>query len=205
MKNLLMVFALAFTVQGYAQTAQKQAVTAKNDVPVELITNDSTYWTISTLSGVNYINTTPGAYYGTYKSGGGMIVQFKFKKGNRFEFQLYVQANTYGTDTEAWTQVEGTVEFTKDSKGQQIFITKAQKGTYRTTRNGISTSRPIPENELKGQHSCTYLWEKTIFQDDPKNIYLLMVDLEKYPQADVNNPKTIDPSWVSKFHIPMTK
>ena len=202
MKNFLIVLALAFSVQGFAQTAQKQAATPKNDVPAELITNDSTRWTISTLSGINYVNTTPGAYYGTTKSGGGMIVQFKFKKGNRFEFQLYVQANTYGTDTEAWTSVEGTVEFTKDSKGQQIFITKAEKGVYRTTRNGISTSRPIPENELKGQHSCTFLWEKTVFPDDPKNIYLLMVDLEKYPQADVNNPKSIDPSWVSKFHIP---
>ena len=57
MKNLLMVLALAFSIQGFAQTAQKQAI--KNDVPAELITNDSTYWMISTLSGVNYVNTTP--------------------------------------------------------------------------------------------------------------------------------------------------
>ena len=202
MKSFLIILALACTVHGFGQTAQKQATTSRNDVPSELITNDSTHWSITTVSGVNYVNTTPGAHYNTTKSGGGMIVKFKFKKGNRFEFQLYVQANTYGTDTEAWTNVEGTVEFTKDAKGQQIFITKAVKGTYRTTRNGISTSRPIPESELKGQHSCTYLWEKTMLKDDPNNVYLLMVDLEQHPDADVNNPKTIDPSWVSKFHIP---
>jgi len=33
----------------------------------------------------------------------------------------------------------------------------------------------------------------------------LMVDLDAHPQADINNPKTIDPSWVSKFHIPVKK
>jgi hypothetical protein len=98
--------------------------------------------------------------------------------------------------------VEGTVEFAKDVKGQSILITKAEKGVYRVIKNGSTTARPIPENELKDQHSCTYLWEKTTFPDDPKNIYLLMVDLEEHPQADVTKPGSIQPSWVSKFHIP---
>ena len=57
-----------------------------------------------------------------------MLVKFKFKENNRFEFQLYVQVNSYGTETETWTHVEGTVQFTKDEKGQQIFTTKAEKG-----------------------------------------------------------------------------
>ena len=99
-------------------------------------------------------------------------------------------------------QVEGTVEFTKDARGQSIFITKAEKGTYRTTRNGYTSSRPIPKDELNGQHSCTYLWEKANLKDDPKNIYLLMVDLEAHPNIDLKDPRTIDPSWASKFHIP---
>jgi hypothetical protein len=171
-------------------------------VPESVITNDSTYWTISTLSSINYVNTTPGAYYNTYKSGGGMIVKFRFKENNRFEFQLYVQVNSYGTETETWTQVEGTVDFKKDEKGQQVFTTKAEKGVYRIIKNGVTTSRPIPQNELAGQHSNTYLWEKTTLKEDPNNIYLLMVDLDAHPEADINNPKTIDPSWVSKFHIP---
>jgi len=167
-----------------------------------LLTNDSTYWMISTLSTISYVNTTSGPYYNTSKSGGGMIVKFKFKENGRYEFLLYVQANTYGMDNEAWTQVEGTVEFTKDAKGQSIFITHAEKGTYRTTRNGYTSSRPIPKNELEGQHSCTYLWEKANLKDDPNNIYLLMVDMEEHPTIDLKDPKTIDPSWVSKFHIP---
>lgn len=190
----------------YGQTAKsKPAQTITNTVPAEVITNDTTYWTISTISTVGYVNTTSGPNYNTYTSGGGMLVKFRFKPNNRFEFQLYVQANIYGMMNEAWTHVEGTVEFTKDAKGQNIFITKAEKGTYRTNRSGAANSRPIPDNELKGQHSCTYLWEKTTLKDDPHHIYLLTVDLEKYPGADINTPGTIDPSWVSKFHIPVKK
>jgi hypothetical protein len=29
--------------------------------------------------------------------------------------------------------------------------------------------------------------------------------MEKYPQADINVPGSIDKSWVSKFHIPAKK
>ena len=131
-----------------------------------------------------------------------MIIKFKFKENNRFEFQLYVQANSYGTETETWTQVEGQVAFAKDGKGQQTFTTKAEKGVYRIIKNGNTTSRAITESELAGQHSNRYLWEKTVFPDDPKNIYLLVVDLDAHPDADINTPGSIDPSWISKFHIP---
>jgi hypothetical protein len=200
MKILLIALSLALATASCAQGSSKPAVA--NTVPPELLTDDSTLWTISTLSTIGYVNTTPGPNYNTYRSGGGMLVQFKFKNNNRFEFRLYVESNSYGTSSEAWTQVEGTVEFTRDAKGQNIFITQAEKGTYRTNRNGVYNTRPIPENELKDRHSCTYLWEKTLLKDDPKNIYLLMVDLEQHPDADVSNPGSIDPSWVSKFHIP---
>jgi hypothetical protein len=209
MKIVFFLFSITLATGNYAQTVRpiKPVVNKiiSNTVPAEVITDDSIYWTVSTVSAIGYVNKTPGANYNNYQSGGGMLVKFKFKENNRFEFQLYVQANTYGSRTEAWTHVEGTVEFTNDAKGQKIFITKAEKGTYRTYKNGIANSRPIPADELKGQHSCTYLWEKTIFADDPKNIYLLIVDMEEHPLSDLNNPKTIDPSWVSKFHIPAKK
>src|SRR6476659_5017604 len=116
MKRLIVLACLLAGLSSFAQTI--------NTVPPELLTDDSTYWSITTVSTVNYVNTTPGAYYNTYKSGGGMIVKFRFKEHNRFEFQLYVQANTYNIENETWTNVEGTVEFTKDDKGQNIFITK---------------------------------------------------------------------------------
>ena len=198
MKKLIFLAGLAIASVSFAQTTA-------NTVPESVLTDDSTYWSISTISTISYVNTTPGANYNTYKNGGGMIVKFKFKENNRFEFLLYVQANTYGIENEAWTQCEGTVEFTKDSKNQNVFITHAERGTYRTTRNGNTSTRPIPESDLKTQHSNTYLWEKTTLKDDPNNIYLLMIDLDAHPQADINNPKTIDPSWVSKFHIPAIK
>jgi len=203
-KTLLAVF-MATSFTGMAQTVMTAKNEIANTVPDEVVTSDSTYWTISTLSTVSYVNTTPGAYYNTYKSGGGMLVKFKFKKNNRFQFQLYVQANTYGMDTETWTEVAGSVTFDKDAKGQQVFNTRAKEGIYPVIKNGITTSRPIPQNELEGQHSSTYLWEKTVLRDDPNNIYLLMIDLEEHPAADVNHPSTIDPQWVSKFHIPAKK
>jgi len=198
MKKIIIVLSALVAISSCAQKAP-----AIRSVPDELITNDSTYWMISTVSSVGYVNTTNGPNYNSYKSGGGMIVKFKFKENGRFEFLLYVQANTYGMDNEAWTQVEGTVEFKKDEKGQQIFVTKADKGTYRVTRNGSTSSRPVPKEDLEGQHSCTFLWEKTRLADDPNHIYLLVVDMEQHPDIDLTNPKSIDPSWVSKFHIPV--
>jgi hypothetical protein len=200
MKIFFLLAGITFLFNSYGQNVKSPMASS---VPAELITNDSTYWTISTVSTIGYVNTTPGANYNTYQSGGGMLVKFRFKANNRYEFQLYVQSNSYGVTMEAWTHVEGTVVFTKDDKGQNIFITKAEKGTYRTNKNGAINSRPIPENELKGKHSCTYLWEKTMLKDDPKNIYLLMVDLNQHPGIDLKDPKSIDPGWVSKFHIPL--
>jgi hypothetical protein len=197
MKKIFLLLSIAVSTASFTQTTK-----IASTVPAELLTNDSTYWMISTVSTVGYVNTTSGPNYNSYKSGGGMIVKFKFNPNGRFEFLLYVQANTYGVDTEAWTQVEGTIEFRKDAKGQSIFVTKAEKGTYRVTRNGSTSSRPVPKADLEGQHSSTFLWEKTKFADDPNHLYLLVVDMEQHPQVDLNDPKSIDPSWVSKFHIP---
>lgn len=196
MKKLFFAGLLLMSISGFAQT------TTENIVPKELLTNDSTYWTVSTISTINYVNTTSGPYYGTTVNGGGMLVKFKFLTNNRYRFQLYVQANSYNIRSETWTEVEGMVTFAKDEKGQNIFITKAEKGLYRIYNNGKNTQRPITEAELKKQHSTSYLWEKTMLKDDAQNVYLLMVDLKQHPDADVSNPKTIDPSWVSKFHIP---
>lgn len=199
LKMILPVFFAGFINSN--ATAQA-AYAGKPGVPAELITNDSTYWTINTLSTIGYVNNTPGAYYNTYKSGGGMTVKFKFKKDGRYEFMLYVQLNTYGIENETWTYTEGNVEFTTDAKGQNIFITHPEKGNYRIVKNGKVTARTIPKSELGTQHSTSYLWEKTMLKDDTKNVYLLIVDLKQHPDADINNPGTIQPDWVSKFHIP---
>lgn len=188
---------MLMAVSAYAQTKSP-----RTEVPNEALTNDTTFWTISTLSSVGYLNTTAGPYYNTYKSGGGMIVKFKFKPGGLFEFMLYVQANSYGTDTETWTHCEGTVEFFKNEKGHQFLRTHALKGTYRVTKNGKTSTRPIPLSDLNNQHSNTYIWERTQLKDDERNDYLLMVDLDAHPNAAIDKAGSIDPSWVSKFHIP---
>ena len=205
MKALFFLVSIIFSISGLCQ-ANEKGLTVKNtahaEVPQALLTHDSTYWSITTVSTMGYVNTTPGPYYNTYKSGGGMIVQFKFKEDGTYEFMLYVQANTYGIENETWTHTQGTVEFSKDEFGQPIFITHANKGTYRINKNGNISARPIPGNELNSRFSNTYLWERTTFKDDPKNIYLLLVDLDDHPGIDLNHPEKINPDWVSKFHIP---
>lgn len=206
MKWIFFSINIAIGLIATAQSSHQDQFLIKNtprtQVPVEALTDDTTHWTITTLSTVGYVNTNPGAYYNTYKSGGGMIVKFKFKPGGMFEFMLYVQANTYGTDTETWTHVEGTVEFFKNEKEHNFLRTHAAKGTYRITKNGQTTTRPIPVNDLKAQHSNTYIWERTNLKDDPRNDYFLMVDLDAHPNAAIDKAGSIDPGWVSKFHIP---
>ena len=196
MKRMFTAIALLFTISSFAQSTKQSLV------PAELLTSDSTYWTISTISGVNYVNTTPGYNYGTVTSGGGMIVNFKFLPNGRYLFQLYVQSNMYSSRLESWTEIEGSVVFSKDANGQDIFSTKAEKGRYRMYRNGDIKIRDVSADELKNQHSTTYLWQKTKLKDDPNNIYLLMVDLKKYPNANVKKQGTITADMVSKFHVP---
>ena len=216
MKKIFLILNLAIAIVASGQTTNLPAGqtgsepflvknTPRTQVPADVLTNDSTHWTISTLSTIGYVNTTPGPNFNSYKSGGGMIVKFRFKEGGTFEFILYIQANTYGIDTETWTQFEGTVEFFKNEKGHNFMRTYANKGTYRITKNGQTTTRPIPVSDLKAQHSNTYIWERTTLKDDANNDYLLMVDLDAHPNAAIDKAGSIDPSWVSKFHIPRKK
>lgn len=202
---VILIWLSSFPVIGQSVIRNNFSGTAsmKKTVPPEVITNDSTSWTLSTVSTVGYIQATPGSNYGKYQAGGGMLVRFNFKENGRYLFQLYVQANSYGTSSETWTELEGTVEFTTDSKGQSILITTPEKGTYRVTNNGYTTSRAILNYELASLHSGKYLWEYTRFKDDPDHIYLLLVDLKKHPAADITQPTSIQPDWVSKFHIPV--
>ena len=199
MSKVFLALSLLLSLSGFSQSK------TGDTVPKELLTDDSTAWTFSTLSTLQYVNTQPGAYYGTTTSGGGMIANFKFFPGNRYRFQLYVQVNTYGMRNETWTEVEGKVNFTTDAKGQPIFVTTAEKGHYRINKSGNITTRPITADELKRQHSGRYLWEKTMMKDDPNNVYLLTVDLKAHPDADANKPGSIDASWITKFHIPAAK
>ena len=203
MKTLSFLVGLAITASSLIHLNETtHAAKDRSEVPTELLTDDSTYWSITTVSSMGYVNTTPGAYYNTYKSGGGMIVKFKFKEDGTYEFMLYVQANTYNIENEAWTEIDGTVEFSKDTFGQPVFITHANKGTYRMNKNGNMSTRPVPADELAGKFSNTYLWEKTTLKDDPNNVYLLLLDLDEHPGIDLKHPENINPDWVSRFHIP---
>jgi hypothetical protein len=128
-------------------------------------------------------------------------VFFKFKPGGKFENTVYVVANSYGTETEAWTSIEGTVEFTT-MQGRTVFITRATKGTYRIRKNGMETSRPVPASDLGNQHSNTFLWEKWQNPDDNTRRYFLCINLDQFPQVKLDNLEgTVKPEWVNKFHV----
>lgn len=203
MKKIFFLLSLAISVYSFGQ--QQSVKSLKTEIPTQLLTDDSTHWTVSTLSTIGYVNTTPGANYNTYRSGGGMIVKFKFHKDGRYEFMLYIQVNTYGTATESWTHVEGTVEFSRNEKGNAIFRTWPKKGTYRYTKNGVTTTRPVPAEDLKKNQTTTYLWDTWQNPDDKQNDYMLLIDIGAHPGVDLDNPSTIDASWISKFHIPKRK
>lgn len=204
MKKLIFTFLFCLPMVLLAQVSELLSGGAVNraGVPDEMLTSDSTWWMISTVSTMGYVNTTPGASYNTYKSGGGMIVKFKFNANGTYRFLLYIQSNSYGIDTETWTDCEGKVEFFRNGKGYQFMKTTALKGTYRVTQNGKTTTRPIPASDLRNQHSNTYICERTQLKDDQYNDYLLLVDLDAHPSATLDNPASIQPDWVSKFHIP---
>lgn len=202
MRKIFLSISLFATVYVFGQTENVTGSTVQPGIPVTLLTDDSTWWTTSTLSALGYVSAASSSDRANYKDAGGRVAKFKFSKDNRFRFVLYEQANSYGTETETWTEVEGTVEFTRDEKGQDVFITKAENGSSRVWKNGRMTKRAIRSNELKTQYSNAYLWERISFPGNSSRTCLLIVDLDEHPQANCKSPGSIDRSWVTAFHIP---
>lgn len=174
--------------------------TPKTEVPQEMLTPEGKYWTLGTVSSINFYDTNSG-YYNYVKNGGGVVVFFKFKPGGYFENLVYVVANSYGTEAETWTSIEGTVEFTT-VKGVPVFKTHATKGTYRIKKNGQVTSRSVPAEDLTGQLSNTYLWEKWANPNNPTKPHFLLVDLDFYPQVNLEDISgTLQKEMVNTFRL----
>ncbi len=206
MKFILVLLSLSIFSGVIAQPVKKslpaREAVGKSVTPLELLTDDSTHWTLSTLSNIQYTNTTPGAYYNTTRDGGGMIVKFKFFQDGRYQFMFYLQVNTYGLSTETWNYVEGNVSFGKDAKGNTIFHTMPISGTSRYVRNGVETVKKMTAEDLRKGQTTTYIWERWEDPNDAKNDYVLMIDIGAHPEIDLDRPSTIDPSWISKFRVP---
>ncbi|WP_153799642.1 hypothetical protein [Foetidibacter luteolus] len=201
--SLLAWIALSIAFTSCKKNADAPVITdtPRTEVPAEMLTAEGKYWTIGTISSVYFHNTSSGAYYDYVRNGGGVVVFFKFKPGGYFENLVYVVANSYGTSTETWTSIEGTVEFTQ-KQGKDVFITHANKGIYRIRKNVEQSSRPVPVADLKDQHSNTFLYAPWENDEDPNRTYTLMLNLDWYPQVDLNDlDNTVKPEWVNKFHI----
>lgn len=200
MRKILLIAGVLVALS--AQSVKAGDAISEPGVPSSLLTDDSTWWTTSTLSALGYVSASTSSGHYDHKDAGGRVAKFRFGKDNRFHFILYEQANSYGAETETWIEVEGTVEFTKDEKGQDVFITKAEKGISRVLKNGRMTRRAVHATELAKTYSNTYLWERISFPGDPSRICLLVVDLDEHPQASCKTPGSIDRSWVTAYHIP---
>ena len=206
MKKLFFIVALAATAgllsckkSGTESIVREEG--PRTEVPPQLLTDPGKYWTIGTISSVYFQNTSSGAYYNYVRNGGGVVVFFKFKPGGYFENLVYVVANSYGSETETWTSIEGTVEFT-EIQGQTVFKTHATKGTYRIRKNGSESSRPVPIADLADQHSNTFLWEPWDNPNDQTRNYFLLINLDWYPEVDLGNISgTVKPEMVNKFHV----
>jgi hypothetical protein len=174
--------------------------TPKTEVPSEMLTPANKYWTLGTVSSVNFYDTNSG-YYNYVKNGGGVVVFLKFKEGGYFEGLVYVVVNSYGTETETWTSYEGTVEFMTE-KGQNVLKTHAQKGKYRIRKNGQETSRSIPAEDLSNQLSTSFLWEKWINPNNPTKPHVLLVNLDFYPEVKLDDiAGTVKQEMVQTFRV----
>jgi len=201
---LVCVSAMLYSFMAPAKPITTLTKDTKNTTPESLLTEDSIYWTTSTFSSLKYASVTEAPDPESLKDAG-MVAKFKFKKDDRFELLMYVQSDGYGSSTETWTMIEGDVEFVQDARGQNVFITHADKGNHRVVKNGRTTSRKIQQGELENEYSNTYLWERINFPGDKNRTWLLTVNLDEHPAACVKVQGSIDRSWVTKFYIPIVK
>jgi hypothetical protein len=114
------------------------------------------------------------------------ITKAKFEKDGSFTF-LYKEV-----------EITGSVEFTKNKAGRNIFITHPKKISQ---ENSGSSINKIDSKELAAKYSGTYLWERISFRDMPSEDFLLLVDINAHPQAAAATKGCVNKNWVSKFKI----
>lgn len=122
-------------------------------------------------------------YWKASKEKPSAILKAKFETDGRFKF-FYDEAT-----------VTGTVEFAKNKAGRNILITHA------TNSIGNGRGQRLGEEYLATKYSNTYLWERIRFPGIPSEDFLLLVDLDAYPQAGTGQPGSINKGWVTKFQI----
>ncbi|MBL0359323.1 MAG: hypothetical protein IPP72_21775 [Chitinophagaceae bacterium] len=103
------------------------------------------------------------------------IVKAKFETDGTFQF-FYNK-----------TIIKGTVEFRRNNAGKNILITHAT--------SSINDRKKQPGKE---ELTNTYLWERISFPGIPSEDFLLLVNLEAYPEASMGS---INKNRVAKFHV----
>lgn len=117
-------------------------------------------WSWTTISGVNYRNTTTGQL----ASPSGMSAKFTFLPNGRYKFFFYVSQRTYNLVTQSTTNAEGTVEFRNDG----TFIVRPTRGHYNGNTGSRIIDRPMTAEERK---PVTWYWEWRV-EDGKRHLYI---------------------------------
>ncbi len=171
-----------------------------DSVPAALLLANGKCWLATSEVPLRATNCGPGGWRDGYASGGRLQAAFRFLPNNRFSLTISLQMSGYSGETVSVTEVEGEALVGANGK-QAILQTRATAGVYRVTRDGNTSLRDIPAGELTNRFSTTYFWQRYQMQGECENAYLFLVDLQKHPLVDPQRPETVDPTWISRFHL----
>ena len=181
--------------------AGKQGSTqATGSVPAALLLPDSVCWLVVDEVPLRSNSALSANCRAAYQTGGQLLAGFSFYGNNRFRYFHQLTIYGYLTETQSTTVVEGEI-LVKEEEGCSFFVTRADRGECRVRRNGITSVDTFSRAVLAKRFSTVYLWRESGLADSRESTYLFLVDLKKHPQADLQHPETIEPAWISRFHI----
>lgn len=155
------------------------------NVPDALIAPGGQYWTLGTISSINFWDEGSTEY----RNAGGVVVFFKFNKDATYKFLLYVNSSTATTRDQTWTEVEGTFEIGEavlsDGNTYKTIQLKPIKGTDKILTSTRNTTNSISAEDLRTRGSLSGKFAFSRYQKDGKQF------------LDMLNMKTNE---ISSFH-----
>jgi len=123
--------------------------TPSSEVPRDLVGS----WRYGSISPTNFWNDHTGQYAGNAY---GFADYITFQRSGTFTRLVYIYTNSYGCQTQVWTQMEGTVE-----ADDETFTLYPTKGRYKVADHCVQRNnyeRPMQANELRERQGDEYHW-----------------------------------------------
>jgi hypothetical protein len=123
--------------------------TPSSEVPPDLVGS----WRYGSISPSNFWNEHTGQYAGNAY---GFADYITFQRRGKFTRLVYIYTNSYGCQTQVWTQMEGTVE-----ADDETFTLYPTKGKYKVADNCVQRNnyeRPMRANELREKQGDEFRW-----------------------------------------------